>query len=84
MKNEDYYKRGLKKSELEHGSYYKGECRNATIARWNSEKQMFYHWRTKFNYTFIETIKHYEDEEHYDVFIALEKIENYSDKEINF
>lgn len=75
------YKAGLKKAELEHGAYYRGICRNAEIARWNAEEQQFYHWRTKFGNTYIETIKHYEDEDHFDVFNAFEKIDT-PEKEI--
>jgi len=32
----------LPKDKLEHGQYYKGRCRNATIARWNSNRQCFF------------------------------------------
>ena len=62
----------IPKKELEHGAYYKGRCRNATVARWNGGKNLFYHWRTKFGHNFIETIKHPEDEQHWDVFIPEE------------
>ena len=65
----------IKKEDLKHGAYYKGRCRNATIARWNAEKEVFSHWRTKFTSTFIETIKCPEDDKVYDVFIAVEEIE---------
>lgn len=59
----------LNKNELEHGKYYNGKCRNANIARWNGDEGVFYHWRTKFESVFIETIKHPEDDDIYDVFI---------------
>jgi len=58
----------LAKENLEHGKYYKGICRNAEEARWNADEQKFYHWRFKFGHRFVETIKHPEDEKHYDVF----------------
>jgi len=74
-KTENRYQRGLKKNELEHGAYYKGKCRNASVARWNALENCFYHWRTKFMDTFIEEISHYEDEDRYDVFIVFEKID---------
>lgn len=60
----------IPKSELVRGIYYKGRCRNATVARWDGER--FHHWRTKFGYTFLEEIKCPEDEHHYDVFYAQE------------
>lgn len=58
-------------TELVHGHYYAGKCRNATIARWNHEKQEFTHWREKFGHTFVETIKHESDPEPFDKFIPL-------------
>jgi hypothetical protein len=64
------YKPKIAKNDLKHGQYYKGRCRNATIARWNAEDERFYHWRQKFGCRFIETIKHPEDEKYYDVFVV--------------
>jgi len=65
----------IPKNQLVHGAYYRGSCRNASIARWNREEQRFYHWRFKFGNTFIETIKCPEDDGYYDVFIAEAPIE---------
>lgn len=56
------------KADLVHGAYYQGRCRNATIARWNADKQCFTHWRTKFSSVFLEDIKHPDDEQRFDVF----------------
>src|SRR5947207_4232212 len=60
----------LAKNQLKHGRYYKGRCRNATVARWNAAEQYFYHWRKKFDRIYIETIKYPTDEEEpwWDVF----------------
>ena len=33
----------LPKDQLKHGRYYKGRCRNATVARWYANEQQFYH-----------------------------------------
>ena len=44
------------REQLEHGAYYHGICRNATVARWNAERQEFVHWRTKFHDVFPEAI----------------------------
>lgn len=63
----------IAKKDLVHGVYYKGRCRNATIARWDGEREVFVHWRKKFNNTFLETIKHPEDEQHFDVFVVEEE-----------
>ena len=58
------------KEELIHGFYYRGHCRNATVARWNNEKKVFVHWRTKFGDRFLEEIRCPEDDQVYDVFYA--------------
>jgi hypothetical protein len=60
----------IPKTELRHGAYYTGHCRNATLARWHGPEQQFYHWRSKFGMRFIETIRAPEDEQQYDVFVA--------------
>jgi len=61
-----------------HGGYYKGRCRNATVARWNAEEQCFYHWREKFGRIYIETIKYPTDEQEpwWDVFDVVEELCN--------
>ncbi|MEK7512905.1 MAG: hypothetical protein AAB601_01780 [Patescibacteria group bacterium] len=66
--------RVIPKAELKHGAYYRGRCRNATVARWNAAKGCFYHWQTKFGMTFIETIRHPEDESRYDAFEPFEEV----------
>lgn len=65
----------IAKKDLKHGQYYKGRCRNASIARWNGERGMFIHWRTKFGTKFLEEIRHPEDEQVYDVFVVEEECE---------
>lgn len=73
------YQPKIPKSQLVHGAYYRGNCRNATEARWNAELQQFFHWRHKFGHKFIEGIKAPEDDRVYDVFIADELIEKPSE-----
>ena len=58
----------IAKKDLKHGAYYEGHCRNATIARWDGQKQHFVHWRNKFGQWFTETICHPEDDMVWDVF----------------
>lgn len=62
------------KDQLKHGAYYRGRCRNATVARWNGEDQKFYYWRTKFGHTYVETNRHIEDDNVFDAFNAFEEI----------
>jgi hypothetical protein len=64
------YTAKIAKKDLIDGAYYKGTCRNASEARWSAKDNCFYHWRTKFGDTFIESISHPEDDEVYDVFVV--------------
>jgi uncharacterized protein (DUF433 family) len=48
----------LPKDQLVDSRYYKGRCRNATIARWNASSGCFFHWREKFGNVYIETIRY--------------------------
>src|SRR5947208_2093163 len=53
----------LPKDSLRDGVFYKGRCRNATIAKWCQRESRFYHWREKSGRVFIETIKYPTDEQ---------------------
>ena len=68
----------LPKDQLKHGRYYKGRCRNATVARWNADEQCFfyYHWRLKVGSIYIETIKYPTDETEWflDVFDVVQEL----------
>ena len=67
---ERHYAAGmLRKESLQHGAYYKGRCRNATLALWDAPTQSFVHWRKKFDARFLESIRHPVDEARFDVFI---------------
>jgi hypothetical protein len=58
----------LPREQLVDGTYYVGRCRNATIARWHAGRGVFLHWRKKFDWIFVEEIKHPVDEPNFDVF----------------
>lgn len=60
----------ISKKDLVHGQYYVGRCRNASLARWDGNREVFVHWRTKFMDTFLEDIKCPEDDKLYDVFVV--------------
>jgi uncharacterized protein (DUF433 family) len=68
----------LPKDHLLDGRYYKGRCRNATVARWNASANCFYHWREKFGNVYIERIKYPTDEAEpwWDVFNPVEELTN--------
>jgi hypothetical protein len=65
----------IARAELVHGAYYEGRCRNATVARWNGERGVFIHWRTKWRSTFLESIKDPEDDHVFDVFRAYRRLD---------
>ena len=62
----------IPKEKLEIDCFYKGSCRNATIAQWNGEK--FIYERKKYNFKFNETINHFQDDDGHDLFVPLCKI----------
>lgn len=74
----------LRKNELEHGNYYKGHCRNASIARWNGINEEFIYIRQKFGDTFLETINHPEDDNGFDLFIPIRKCSTSEIEEIEY
>lgn len=49
----------IPKSELKVGTYYRGHCRNASLARWNGT--VFIYIRCKFGHEYPESINHEED-----------------------
>jgi hypothetical protein len=69
----------MAKAKLEDGRYYRGECRNASIARWCAELQAFVHWTFTMGGWHLDLIHHPEDEKRYDVFLAFERIEPATD-----
>jgi len=74
---EKAYSEGMiKKSNLVNEAHYLGTCRNSYVAKWISKDNCFYYMRTKFGDTFIESIKHPEDDDRFDFFIPMEKIED--------
>ena len=65
----------IAKKDLVHGQYYKGRCRNATIARWNGERGVFVHWQYECGFKFTTEICHPEDDKVWDVFIPEECVD---------
>lgn len=69
------YISNISKTDLEHGAYYSGRCRNASEARWNANTSKFVYWRVKFGMTFLEEICHPDDDQVYDVFVVEKKLD---------
>ena len=65
----------VQKKDLVDGAYYRGQCRNANIARWFAKQDRFTHYREKFGCRFLEDILHPDDDQVYDVFYAYEKVD---------
>lgn len=63
----------IRKENLVVGAYYKGNCRNASVARWDGEH--FTYNRTKWTSVFPETIKYPTDEMYFDVFVPYQLVE---------
>ena len=61
----------IPKENLIVGETYLGTCRNADEAVWDGEK--FTYMRFKFGMFQNDTIKHFEDEMYYDVFIPIKR-----------
>jgi len=74
---EAYYAAGvIRKEDLIDGAYYQGFCRNAGVAKWNLDKSEFVYMRQKFGLAFPEDINHISDDNGYDLFIPMNKIDN--------
>lgn len=69
----------IAKYKLEHGAYYKGDCRNASIARWDAVTQKFWYIRSKFHMVYTEEINHPEDDDGHDLFYPFERVEGRED-----
>lgn len=66
----------IPKEELIHGKYYKGHCRNATVARWDDNRQRFFYWRQKFLDRWVESIDCPGDDTGFDLFYPTNVLEN--------
>ena len=79
MFQEMYSKGIIPKKDLVKNRYYRGKCRNASVAIWNGYE--FVYMRTKFTSVFAEDIKHPEDDNGYDLFIPFMEELNPTDEQ---
>ncbi len=63
----------IPKKDLVVGAWYIGSCRNSSIAQWIGN--CFHYIREKFRTYYIDKVNHFEDDDGYDVFIPIKKIE---------
>jgi hypothetical protein len=61
----------IPKDKLIDGQVYIGRHRICTLAKWNKEKNVFEYWRHKFNYDFIDTCNHFEDDNDFALFVPI-------------
>ncbi len=61
----------IPKKDLVDGQYYAGDHRNATIAKWNAEKNKFIYMRTKWGATYEDDCNHFEDDDGYALFVPI-------------
>lgn len=64
----------IPKSQLVVGANYLGNCRNASKAKWLGDR--FEYQRYKFGFTYSEYINHFQDDDGYDVFVPIKKLED--------
>lgn len=77
-----YSKGVIPKKNLQKNRYYLGKCRNSNVALWNGFE--FIYMRTKFGHVSIDTIKHLEDDNGYDLFIPIEEITPSEEQRIKY
>lgn len=65
----------IPKIELVDGCDYYGKCRNNNKATWRQDKNCFEYEREKFGNTYIDTINHFEDDNGYDLFVPLKRVD---------
>lgn len=65
----------IPKKDLVHGVTYIGNCRNSSEAMWDSKDSIFIYKRTKFNIVYDDTINHFEDDNGFDLFVPIKKLE---------
>ena len=65
----------IRKEDLEDGQTYLGNCRNADRAVWDASRNCFVYQRHKFGYIFPEDINHLADDNGYDLFVPIKKID---------
>lgn len=73
MFKELYSKGIIPKKDLRKNTYYRGKCRNGSVALWNGFE--FVYMRYKFGF-YIDTINHLEDDNGYDLFVPFQIEDN--------
>lgn len=63
----------IRKEDLVVGMYYKGNCRNASVAKWDGSK--FDYMRYKWGSYYKDSLCYPMDEDHFDVFIPWAVVE---------
>ena len=74
----------LPKSELVDEVYYKGDCRNASMAIWDAEHNLFWYMRCKWGTWYPEDICHPEDDNGFDLYYPYEVGEPTEEQKIEF
>lgn len=70
-----YAKGLLRKTELQHGTYYRGTCRGGEVARWHAGGQQFLQYQIDCGFRLLRAIPHPHDERQWDAFMAVEAVE---------
>jgi hypothetical protein len=62
----------LRKTDLQHGAYYRGVCRGGEVARWHAGGQKFLQYQIDCGFRLLRAIPHPQDERQWDAFMAVE------------
>lgn len=72
MKKPEHF---IEKKELIDGRWYIGQCRNSSLALWDSKLNCFFYIRDKLGGKLLEKINHPEDDDGFDLFYPLKRLE---------
>ena len=65
----------IPKDKLIDGKTYIGDTRNTDRAIWNAKKNTFIYMRTKWGNTFEDEVNHFEDDDHYALFVPIKQLD---------
>lgn len=73
----------LPKTALVDQEYYKGYCKNATVAVWDADNQRFWYVSHKWDTPFYEAVQHASDDNGFDLFYPEEPVKPAPDQEVD-
>ncbi len=65
----------LRPDQLEHGAYYRGQCRVVEVARWHAHSRRFVYQRDMRGTKHLDELGHPDGGRTHDIFMPLERVE---------